>query len=209
MMNEEIKHPDSELETVEVETEEIVVEQNTEEEEVVEETIEKNWDDPSNMEDALKMIAELHLKLRDAESELSKQQDLRLRLQADFDNFRKRKNKEMSDSIRFANQELLIQLIPVLDNFDRTLDAIEKTDNLSAIKDGIAVVDKSMKKTFKKIGMEPINSIGKELNPEFHEVITTVPVEEKKKKGVVIDEIEKGYKLKDRVIRVAKVVIGE
>lgn len=208
-MNEEIKHPDPEMETTEVETEENVVELKAEEQESVEETIEKTWDDPSNMEDALKMIAELHLKLRDAETELSKQQDLRLRLQADFDNFRKRKNKEMSDSIRFANQDLLLQLIPVLDNFDRTLDAIEKTDNLSAVKDGIAVVDKSMKKTFKKIGMEPINSIGKALNPEFHEVITTVPVEEKKKKGVVIDEIEKGYKLKDRVIRVAKVVIGE
>ncbi len=209
MMNEEIKHPDPEMETTEVDTEENVVELKAEEQEIVEETIEKTWDDPSNMEDALKMIAELHLKLRDAETELGKQQDLRLRLQADFDNFRKRKNKEMSDSIRFANQDLLLQLIPVLDNFDRTLDAIEKTDNLSAVKDGIAVVDKSMKKTFKKIGMEPINSIGKELNPEFHEVITTVPVEEKKKKGVVIDEIEKGYKLKDRVIRVAKVVIGE
>lgn len=208
-MNEEIKHPDPEMETTEVETKENVVELKAEEQESVEETIEKTWDDPSNMEDALKMIAELHLKLRDAETELSKQQDLRLRLQADFDNFRKRKNKEMSDSIRFANQDLLLQLIPVLDNFDRTLDAIEKTDNLSAVKDGIAVVDKSMKKTFKKIGMEPINSIGKALNPEFHEVITTVPVEEKKKKGVVIDEIEKGYKLKDRVIRVAKVVIGE
>lgn len=208
-MNEEIKHPDPEMETTEVDTEENVVELKAEEEEIVEETIEKTWDDPSNMEEALKMIAELHLKLRDAETELGKQQDLRLRLQADFDNFRKRKNKEMSDSIRFANQDLLLQLIPVLDNFDRTLDAIEKTDNLSAVKDGIAVVDKSMKKTFKKIGMEPINSIGKELNPEFHEVITTIPVEEKKKKGVVIDEIEKGYKLKDRVIRVAKVVIGE
>lgn len=208
-MNEEIKHPDPELENAQLDTEENIVELNADEQEATEETIEKTWDDPSNMEDALKMIAELHLKLRDSESELNKQQDLRLRLQADFDNFRKRKNKEMSDSIRFANQELLLQLIPVLDNFDRTLDAIEKTDNLAAIKDGIAVVDKSMKKTFKKIGMEPINSIGKELNPEFHEVITTVPVEEKKKKGVVIDEIEKGYKLKDRVIRVAKVVIGE
>lgn len=209
MMNEEIKHPDPEMENAQVDTEENIVELNAEEQEAVEETIEKTWDDPSNMEDALKMIAELHLKLRDSESELNKQQDLRLRLQADFDNFRKRKNKEMSDSIRFANQELLLQLIPVLDNFDRTLDAIEKTDNLSAVKDGIAVVDKSMKKTFKKIGMEPITSVGKELNPEFHEVITTVPVDEKKKKGVVIDEIEKGYKLKDRVIRVAKVVIGE
>lgn len=209
MMNEEIKHPDPELETPQEETQEIAAEKTEEEQETAEETIEKTWDDPSNMEEALKMIADLHLKLRDSEAELSKQQDLRLRLQADFENFRKRKNKEMSDSIRFANQELLLQLIPVLDNFDRTLDAIDKTDNLSAVKDGISVVDKSMKKTFKKIGMEPINSIGKELNPEFHEVITTVPVEEKKKKGVVIDEIEKGYKLKDRVIRVAKVVIGE
>lgn len=209
MMNEEIKHPDSELETPQMETDEIVVETNAEEQEAIEEPIEKTWDDPSNMEEALKMVAQLHLRLRDVETELSKQQDLRLRLQADFDNFRKRKNKEMSDSIRFANQDLLIQLIPVLDNFDRTLDAIGKTDNLAAIKDGIAVVDKSMKKTFKKIGMEPINSIGKEFNPEFHEVITTIPVDEKKKKGVVIDEIEKGYKLKDKVIRVAKVVIGE
>lgn len=213
MTNEEIKHPEPEQETTATEQESATANTDASAEPQAEETsepvVEKTWDDPENMDDALKMIAELHLQLRESTQGLAKAQDMRLRLQADFDNFRKRKTKELSDAIRFANQDLLLQLIPVLDNFDRTLDAIEKTDNLSAVKDGISVVDKSMKKTLKKIGLEPINSIGKELDPELHEVITTVPVDEDKKRGTVIDEVEKGYKLKDRVIRVAKVILGE
>lgn len=136
-------------------------------------------------------------------------QDQLLRSQAEFQNFRKRKEKEFSDSIRFANGELLLKLLPILDNFARTLDAIEKTDNLAAIKEGITLVDQSMKKQFEKFGLRPIESIGKEFDIDLHEAISSIPIDDETKKGKVIDEVEKGYKLKDKVLRFSKVIIGE
>ncbi len=147
--------------------------------------------------------------LRELKDQVEQEQNLRLRLQADFDNFRKRKTKEAADSVRFANQDLLLQLLPVLDNFDRTLDMIDKTDNLTAIKEGIAIVDKNMRHTLQKIGLETIHSVGKEFDPEMHEVITTIPAPTEEQKDRIIDEVEKGYKLRERVIRVAKVILGE
>lgn len=170
---------------------------------------EESIPDFTSVDDAIQVIADLQAKLRDARVERDDHKDKALRLQADFVNFRKRKEKELADRVRFANQDLLRTLLPVLDNFDRTLDAIEKTDNLTAVKEGIGMVDNSMKKTLSKIGLEPIESTGKEFDSELHEAITSIPVEDEKQKGKVMDTIEKGYKLKDRVIRFAKVVVGE
>lgn len=141
--------------------------------------------------------------------DLARSLDQQLRLQAEFQNFRKRKEKELGDSIRFANGDLLLKLLPILDNFGRTLEAIEKTDNLSAIKEGIALVDQSMRKQFEKVGLTAIESVGQEFDTELHEAISAIPVEDEEKKGKVIDEVEKGYKLKDKVLRFSKVIIGE
>lgn len=162
-----------------------------------------------NMEAAMKAIAELRLELRKAQKEAGEHKSQALRLQADFINFRKRKEKEMGDTVRFANEDLVKELLPVLDNFDRTLDAIDKTDNLAAVKEGITLVSNSMRRQLNKIGLEPIDSKGKKFDVNVHDAITSIPVEEEKKKGVVIDEVEKGYKLKDKVIRFSKVVVGE
>lgn len=175
------------------------------------ETKQEETEDSTNLdslEEAKKVIAEMQVTMRDMHAELEEQKNLALRLQADFQNFRKRKEKEMSDTVRYANQELILLLLPIIDNFDRTLDAIEKTDNLAAIKDGISVVEKSMKNQLTKIGLEPIQSVEKEFDSELHEAVTSVPVEDDKK-GKVIDEVEKGYRLKDKVIRFSKVIVGE
>jgi len=160
-------------------------------------------------EEAMKALAELQLKLRETQRELEEQKSLAMRLQADFINFRKRKEKEMSDTVRFANEDLLKELLPILDNFDRALEAIDKTDNLAAVKEGIGLVSNNMRRQLGKIGLEPIESKGKEFDVNLHDAITSVPVEEEEKKGIVIDEIEKGYRLKDKVIRFSKVVVGE
>ncbi|MEL6593527.1 MAG: nucleotide exchange factor GrpE [Bacteroidota bacterium] len=165
--------------------------------------------DFASLDDAMKVIADLQQQLKDSQIALSEQKDQVLRLNADFVNFRNRQKKELSDNIRFANQDLLKNLLPVLDDFDRTLKAIDKTDNLSAVKEGISMVSNSMRKRFAKVGLEPIESMGKEFDSELHEAITTIPVEEDTQKGKVVDEVEKGYKLKDRVIRFSKVVVGE
>ncbi|MEL6672289.1 MAG: nucleotide exchange factor GrpE [Bacteroidota bacterium] len=170
---------------------------------------EENEEEIASVDDAMKVIANLQLDLRNARQEADESQNQVLRLQADFENFRKRKTKEQADAIRFANQELLQQLLPILDNFDRTLSAIEKTDNLSAIQEGINIVNNNMRKQLKKVGLEPIESIGQEFDSEIHEAISSVPVEDDKKKGIVIDEVEKGYRLKEKVIRFSKVIVGE
>lgn len=154
-------------------------------------------------------ITNLKAELRKLKNELEEEKKLHLLLQADFVNFRKRKEKESIETITFANEGLMKQLLPVLDDFDRTLIVIEKSDNLTAIKDGIGMVSRNMRHILNKIGLEAIPAKGAEFNPELHEAITTIPVEEEDKKGLIFDEIEKGYKLKEKVIRPARVVVGE
>lgn len=165
--------------------------------------------DFASLDEAMKVIADLQQQLKDAQSTLIAKEDQVLRLNADFVNFRNRQKKELGETVRFANQDLLVKLLPVLDDFDRTIKAIEKTDNLSAIKDGISLVDNSMRKRFAKVGLEPIESMGKEFNTALHEAITTIPAPDEAQVGKVVDEVEKGYKLKDKVIRFSKVVVGE
>ena len=161
------------------------------------------------LEKAIETIGQLQVELRQVREEAEEAKAQAMRLQADFVNFRKRQEKELSNTVRLANEDLLVKLLPILDNFDRTLSSIEKTDNLTAIKEGISMVDKSMRRQLSKAGLEPIEAKGQEFDSELHEAITTVSVEDEQQKGKVIDEVEKGYKLKDRVIRYAKVVIGE
>ncbi|MEM7657687.1 MAG: nucleotide exchange factor GrpE [Bacteroidota bacterium] len=163
----------------------------------------------ADLDDAIRIIGELQLDLREKEAALTEAKDHNARLQADFINLRNRTRKEVAETIRFANQDLLVSLLPILDNFDRTLSAIEKTDNMTAVKEGIDLVNNNMRRQFTKLGLEPIESFGKEFDSELHEAITAVPVEDEAQKGKVIDEVEKGYKLKDKVIRFAKVVVGE
>lgn len=153
-------------------------------------------------------IEALTASLNAAQKELEEAKDQNLRLQADFVNFRKRKEKEMTDTIAYANEGLVKSLLPILDDFQRTLVAIEKTDNLTAIKDGIVMVSKNMSHILSKIGLEPIQAIGEAFDTNLHEAITTIAASEEQQ-GIVIDEVEKGYKLKEKVVRFSKVVIGE
>lgn len=132
-----------------------------------------------------------------------------LRLQAEFSNFRKRKEKEFSDYVKYANEDLVKQLLPVLDNFERTIDAIDKSDNLTAIKEGINLVNQAFRKQLEKIGLRLIDTKDQRFDVSIHEAITAVTVEEEEKKGSVIDVVEQGYKLNDKVIRFAKVIVGE
>ncbi|MDX2283083.1 MAG: nucleotide exchange factor GrpE [Bacteroidia bacterium] len=164
---------------------------------------------PDSLEAALEQIRVLNARIQQQQQESEELKDQVMRLNADFSNFRRRKERESADAIRFANQELVLHLLPVLDNFDRTLDAIEKTDNLAAIKEGISLVGHGLNKQLQKIGLEPIESMGKAFDAALHEAISAVPVEDAERKGTVIDVAEKGYRLKDKVIRVCKVIVGE
>ena len=135
---------------------------------------------------------------------LETEKDKNIRLFAEFDNFRKRTAKERLDLFSTANQELITNLLPVLDNFERSINANNYSDE-----DGPVLIFKQLKSELEKKGLKEIeNAIGKKLDTDFHEAITNIPAPSKKEKGKVIDVIEKGYMLGEKVLRYAKVVIG-
>jgi molecular chaperone GrpE len=131
-----------------------------------------------------------------------------LRLLAEFDNFRKRSRREYESLQEYASEKILISLLPVLDDFDRTLTAMEKTDNLASIKDGITMVTNKLHRTLEKEGLNLIDTQGADFDSSLHEAIHSVEVDDAQK-GKVLEQAEKGYRLKDKVIRFAKVIVGE
>ncbi len=142
------------------------------------------------------------------EKELAEWKDKYLRLFSDFENFRKRQAKERIELIGTASEGLMVSLLPVMDDFERSMKAFETTNNVDVLKEGIQLVHHKFQKTLEQKGLKPMQSIGELFNPELQEAITQIPVEKESQKGTVIDEVEKGYSLNDKTIRFAKVVIG-
>ncbi|GAB4043853.1 nucleotide exchange factor GrpE [Spirosoma jeollabukense] len=141
-------------------------------------------------------------------SELAELKDKYLRLYADFDNFRRRTAKEKLDLISNANEGLLKALIPVVDDFERAMQSIEQTDDVVALKEGVSLIYSKLYKTLEGKGLKPMVSKGEPFNADLHESVTQFPAPSDDLKGKVIDEIEKGYYLNDKVIRFAKVIVG-
>jgi len=134
--------------------------------------------------------------------------DKYLRLYSEFDNFRKRTFKEKIESSRTASEEVIKELLPVLDDFDRAIASMASTDNIEAIKEGEQLIHAKMKAIFSSKGLKEIKSIGEDFNTDFHEAITSIPAPSEEMKNKVVDEIQKGYTLHDKVIRFSKVIIG-
>ena len=136
--------------------------------------------------------------------ELTTEKEKNLRLIAEFDNFRKRTAKERIELFSSAGKDIMLALIPVLDNFERSIKANNYSEN-----DGTTLIYNQLKSELEKKGLKPMeNPIGKVLDTDFHEAISNVPVSKKEQKGKIIDVIEKGYLIGDKVLRYAKVVIG-
>ena len=142
------------------------------------------------------------------DEEILRLKDQYIRLLAEFDNFRKRTSRERVELIKTAGEDVISVLLPVLDDFERTIVAIQKTDNLASIRDGIRLVTENFFKALHKKGLVQIKSVGENFDSTVHEAITTISVEEEMKNKVV-DEVEKGYRLHEKVIRFSKVVVGE
>jgi molecular chaperone GrpE len=138
------------------------------------------------------------------EIELKDTQDKYLRLNAEFDNFRKRTQKERLDLIKFASESVILSLLPVLDDFDRALPAISD----ETTKSGVELIFSKLKSTLENEGLKVMKTKGIEFNADLHEAIAQTPVNNKKEKGKIIDEIQRGYYLNDKVIRHAKVIVG-
>ena len=141
--------------------------------------------------------------------ELAKEKDKFIRLFAEFENYKRRTAKERIDLFKTASQDVMVSLLPVLDDFDRAYIEISKTEEKDLLK-GVELISNKLKDTLKKKGLEPIVvKQGDTFNADDHEAITQIPAPTEDLKGKIIDVIEKGYKLGEKVIRFPKVVIGQ
>lgn len=135
--------------------------------------------------------------------------DKYVRLSAEFDNYRKRTLKERIELSRNAGEELLKKILPVIDNFERALLSLEKSKDMNSIKDGINLIYVGFKDFLKQNGVVEIECINKDFDTDVHEAITEIPAPSKELKGKVVDCVEKGYFLNDKVMRYSKVVVGK
>lgn len=140
--------------------------------------------------------------------ELANEKDKNLRLFAEFDNYKRRTTKERIELFKNASQEVLTALLPVMDDFDRALKAASANAENTAIIEGITLIHNKLKTITQKQGLKEMEAIGQEFDPELHEAITNIPAPTEELKGKVVDEVEKGYYLNEKVIRHAKVVVG-
>ncbi len=141
-------------------------------------------------------------------SELAELKDKYLRLYADFENFRRRTAKEKLELISNANEGVLKALIPVVDDFERAMQSIDSTNDVAALKEGVSLIYNKLFKTLEGKGLKPMVSKGQPFDADLHESVTQFPAPSDDLKGKVIEEIEKGYYLNDKVIRFAKVIVG-
>lgn len=132
-----------------------------------------------------------------------------LRLYSEFDNYRKRTNKEKIELISTASAGVLKDLLPVLDDFERAIANNEQVNELEALKEGFHLIYNKFKSSLEAKGLKPMQTVGEAFDSELHEAIANVPAPSEKMKGKIIDDVEKGYFLHDKVVRYAKVVVGQ
>lgn len=134
--------------------------------------------------------------------------DKYIRLYAEFENFRHRTSKEKLALIGTATEGLMTELLPVIDDFERSMKAMEQATDVASLKEGVELVFHKLIKTLNNKGLKSMESVGKPFDADNHEAITQIPAPDPSQKGLVLDEVEKGYLLQDKTIRYAKVVIG-
>lgn len=155
------------------------------------------------------VVEEINL-LEQKEKELSEEKDKYLRLHADFDNFRKRVQKEKNEWVMYASQGLLEKLLPVIDNLDRALGSLDQENNdIKGLVSGVEMIHKQLMDTLKQEGLERIEAVGQEFDPFLHEAMMQVPAEEDQEDNQIVEELRKGYKFKDRVIRPTMVKVAQ
>jgi len=148
-------------------------------------------------------------KIKELEAQIQALSDKHLRLQAEFDNFRKRTLKERMDLIKNAGEDTLKDLLPVIDDIDRAIANIDAAKDLQAVKDGINLIQLKFQDFMKSKGLAEIEALHVEFDTDLHEAITKIPAPEEELKGKIVDVIQKGYTLNEKVVRFAKVIIGE
>jgi len=177
--------------------------ENTAEEQVTSEQAEESADAASTEEVQPEISVEEKL-----QQEVAALNDKYLRLFAEFDNYKRRTQKERVELLQTAGKDVIISMLPVLDDFDRANKAMENATEVNAIREGVALVHHKLKSVLGQKGLKEMESISIPFDTDLHEAITKIPAPVEEMKGKVIDELEKGYTLNDKVIRFAKVVVG-
>ena len=155
-------------------------------------------------------VESLRKQLADTQAQLEKEKKEYMFLMADFDNFRKRTLKEKSELIKNGGENAMRGLLPIIDDFERSLQAINESSDAMAIKEGVELIYNKFTKYLEQNGVKPIASEpGSDFDTEIHEAVTMFPTDNPDQKGKVIDNVQKGYTLNDKVIRHAKVVVGQ
>lgn len=155
-------------------------------------------------------VDSLKKELDDTKAQLEKEKKEYLFLMADFDNFRKRTLKEKSELIKNGGESALRGLLPIIDDFERSLQAINASADADSLKEGVELIYNKFIKYLEQNGVKAIDTApGTTFDTEEHEAVTTFPTDDENMKGKVIDTVQKGYKLHDKVIRHAKVVVGQ
>jgi|SRR5690606_11550394 len=152
-------------------------------------------DDAVSTEDSLK-------------KDLAEANDKYVRLYAEFDNYKRRSSKERIELLQSAGKDVINDMLPIIDDFDRAIKAAENTENFDSVKEGILLISQKLKKTLELKGLKAMESINQPFDADLHEAVTKIPAPNDNLKGKVIDEVEKGYFLNDKVLRYAKVVVG-
>ena len=143
------------------------------------------------------------------EEKITELNDRFLRLYAEFENYRKRTNQEKVQLIGTANASLMKDLLPVLDDFERAISSNEQVQDIQVVKDGFGLISTKFKSILEAKGLKPMLAQGEAFDSELHEAVANIPAPDKKLVGKVVDDVEKGYYLNDKVIRFAKVVVGQ
>ncbi len=140
--------------------------------------------------------------------EMAELKDKYLRLYADFENFRRRTAKERLELVSTANADTVKAILPIIDDFERATQSFDSTSEVEPLKEGVALIYTKLYKTLEMRGLKPMKTLGLPFDAEYQESIAQFPAPSPELKGMVVDEVEKGYMLNDKVIRYAKVVVG-
>ena len=163
-----------------------------------------------NLEETTKdACGDLEKKVAELQEQVEKEKKEYLFLMAEFDNFRKRTLKEKSEIIKNAGENVLKGLLPIMDDFERGIKAAESSPEADSVKEGVKLIYNKLQKYLNQNGVKEIDPADDTFDTEKHEAISVVPVPDEEKKGKILDTVEKGYTINDKVLRHAKVVVGQ
>ena len=152
-------------------------------------------------------VDSLKEQLKEKERVIEETKNKLLRALADFDNFKKRINLEKDDLIRFSNEVLIKELLPIIDNFEKALESMQKAKIQEEVTKGLALIKRQVEDTFTKFGVKEIEAVSKPYDPNYHEAILTK--ESDKEEGVILEEVQKGYTIHEKLLRPSMVIVSK